>query len=120
MISWEDSAILTAALSARGFVDVYTDDRKDRNFVMGHPSHGRIDFHVIDLTEGGAAVYGPGEIDWVITESELNAVGTIGGREVRCLSVGYQVRSHTGYTLTNTDFADLRALHERYGVKLLA
>ena len=120
MISWDDSAILTEALLARGFVDVHTDDHKDRNFVMGHRLHGRIDFHVIDLTEGSGAVYGPGEIDWVISESELNAVGTIGGREVRCLSVDYQVRSHTGYTLTNTDFADLRALHERYGVKLLA
>ena len=62
---------------------------------------------------------GPGDIDWVIAESELNAVGSIGGREVRCLSVDYQVRSHAGYTLQDTDFADLRALHERYGVKLL-
>ncbi|MDE0470132.1 MAG: amino acid transporter [Candidatus Poribacteria bacterium] len=119
IISWEDSAILTEALSARGFVDIYTDDRKDRNFVMGHRLHGKIDFHVIELTEGGGAVYGPGEIDWVITESELDAVGTIGGRQVRCLSVDYQVRSHSGYTLQDTDFADLRALHEKYGVKLL-
>ena len=120
MISWEDSAILTEALFARGFVDIHTDDRKDRNFVMGHRLHGRIDFHVVELTKDGGAIYGSGEIDWVITESELNAVGTIGGREVRCLSADYQVRSHAGYTLTDTDFADLRALHERYGVKLLA
>ncbi len=119
IISWEDSAILTEALSERGFVDIHTDDRKDRNFVMGHRLHGKIDFHVIEPTEEGGAVYGPGEIDWVITESELNAVGSIGGRKVRCLSVDYQVRSHTGYTLTDTDFADLCALHERYGVKLL-
>ena len=120
IISWADSAILTEALFARGFIDIHTDDRKDRNFVMGHRSHGMIDFHVIELTEGGSGVYGPGEIDWVISESELNAVGAIGGRKVRCLSVEYQVRAHAGYTLKGTDFADLRALHERYGVKLLA
>ena len=119
MISWEDSAILTAALYQHGFVDIHTDDRKDRNFVMGHRLHGMIDFHVIDLTAGGA-IYGPGEIDWVITESELNAVGFIGGRAVRCLSVDYQVRSHAGYTLQDTDFADMRALQEKFGVKLLA
>ena len=119
MISWEDSAILTEALFARGFVDIHTDDRKDRNFVMGHRLHGRIDFHVIELTKGGGAIYGPGEIDWVITESELNAVGSIGGRQVRCLSVNYQVRSHAGYPLKDTDFADLRALQEKYGVELL-
>lgn len=120
MISWADSAVLTEALRARGFVDVHTDDHKDRNFVIGHPSHGMIDFHVINLTEGGGAVYGPGEIDWVITESELNAVGYIGGREVRCLSVDYQVRSHAGYTLQDTDFADLRALQKKFGVAMLA
>ena len=120
IISWEAAAILTEALFARGFVDIPTDDRKDRNFVMGHQLHGLIDFHVIDLTEDGGAIYGPGEIDWVITESELNAVGFIGGREVQCLSVDYQVRSHSGYTLQDTDFADLRALQERYGVALLA
>ena len=120
IISWEDSAILTEALLVRGFVDIHTDDRKDRNFVMGDRLHGLIDFHVIELTEDGGAIYGPGEIDWVITESELNAVGTIGRREVRCLSVDYQVRSHTGYTLQDTDFADMRALQEKFGVKLLA
>ena len=119
IISWEDSAILTEALFKRGFVDVHTDDHKDRNFVMGHQLHGRIDFHVIELTEDGGAVYGPGEIDWVISESELNAVGSIGGREVQCLSVDYQIRSHSGYTLQDTDFADMRALRKKFGVVLL-
>ena len=119
MISWEDSAILTAALYQHGFLDIHTDDRKDRNFVMGHQLHGKIDFHVFELIEGDGAIYGPGDIDWVITELELNAVGSIGGREVRCLSVDYQVRSHAGYTLQDTDFADLRALQKRFGVKLL-
>ncbi len=119
LISWEDSAVLTKTLFARGFVDIYTDDRKDRNFVMGHQSHGKIDFHVVELTANGGAIYGPGEIDWIITKSELNAVGFIAEREVRCLSMDYQVRSHTGYTLTDTDFADMHALHKKYGVKLL-
>ena len=119
IISWKDSAILTEALFAHGFVDIHTDDRKDRNFVMGHQSHGKIDFHVIERTKDGGAIYGPGEVDWVITKSELNTVGSIGGRAVRCLSVDYQVRSHAGYTLQDTDFADLQALQEKYGVALL-
>ena len=120
IISWEDSAILTEALLVHGFVDIYTDDRKDRNFVMGHQLHGMIDFHVVERTEDGRAVYGPGELDWIISESELNAVGYIGGREVECLSVDYQVRSHAGYELQDTDFADLRALQEKYDIELLA
>ena len=119
IIPWEDSAVLTKALFAHGFVDIHTDDRTDRNFVMGHRTHGMIDFHVVERTEDGGAVYGPGEIDWIISKSELDVVGYIGGREVRCLSVDYQVRSHTGYTLTDTDFADMHVLHKKYGVQLL-
>ena len=115
---WPDSRTLTEALLERGFVEVDTDDRKDRNFVMGHPSHGRIDFHVIELSKDGGGIYGPGEIDWTISESELDAEGTIGGRTVRCLSADYQVRSHSGYPLKATDFADMNALHERFGVEL--
>ncbi len=118
-ISWADAGTLTEALLARGFIDIHTDDRKDRNFVMGHQSHGMIDFHGIDFVKGGGGIYGPGEIDWIISESELNAEGSIGGRTVQCLSVNYQVRSHSGYALKDADFADMRALHERFGVKLL-
>ena len=119
IIPWEDSAVLTEALFAHGFVDIHTDDRTDRNFVMGHQTHGMIDFHVVERTEDGGAVYGPGEIDWIISELELDAVGYIGGREVRCLSVDYQVRSHAGYPLQDTDFADMQALHDKFSVELL-
>ena len=70
----------------------------------------------LNLPRRAAQFTCPGEIDWIITKSELSAVGFIGGREVWCLSVDYQVRSHTGYTLQDTDFADLRALQEKYGV----
>ena len=119
IISGEDAAILTEALFARGFVDIPTDDRTDRNFVMGHQAHGMIDFHVVELTEDGGAVYRPRESDWIISELELNAMGYIGERVVRCLSADYQVRSHAGYTLQDTDFADMRALQEKFGVELL-
>ena len=99
--------------------DMVHDDRKDRNFVMAHRARGKIDFHVFDLLPGGGAVYGPGEIDWTISAAELRGEGSIGGRKVRCLTPEYQVRSHAGYTLQETDFADLRSLRRRFGVPLL-
>ena len=114
-----DSAKLTQTLLERGFRHVHTDDRTDSNFVMGHSTHGLIDFHVIELAEDGGGVCGPKEIGWVISASELHAEGSIGGRSVRCLSPGYQLRSHAGYTLNETDFADVDALHQRFGVALL-
>ncbi len=116
IIPTSDSTKLTDALLDREFSQVYTDDRTDRNFVMGHPGYGLIDFHVIELTEGGMGIYDP----WVIPASDMRAEGSIGGRTVRCLSPEYQVRSHSGYTLKSTDFADMAALHEKLGVTLLA
>ena len=86
---------------------------------MGHRSHAPIDFHVIEFAEDGGGIYGPGEIDWVISVSELHGEGSVGGRSVRCLSAQYQVRSHTGYTLKDTDFADMDALRKRFGVALI-
>jgi len=119
IIPTADSAKLVEALYERGFSDVHTDDRCDRNFVMGHAAHGLIDFHLIELTEDGGGIYGPDEIDWILSASELHAEGSIGGRSVRCLTAEYQVRSHSGYTLHETDFADMDALRRRFGVVLL-
>ncbi len=116
ILAWANADTLTAALRTRGFVDVHTDDRTDRNFVMGHHQHGQIDFHIVDLLENGGATYGP---DWTITEAELNSVGTIGGRTVRCLSPTYQVRSHAGYTLQQTDYHDLQQLQRKFRLPLL-
>ena len=35
IVGWSDSRTLTEALLERGFVEVHTDDRKDRNYVLG-------------------------------------------------------------------------------------
>ena len=118
IIPTPDSARLTKASFECDFVDVPTDDRKDRNFVMGHEQRGLIDFHVVELTKDGGAVYGPGELDYHISRAELNAEGEIRGRCVRCLTAAYQVRSHSGYALQETDYADLAALHRRFGIAL--
>lgn len=119
MIPVPDSARLVRALVDRDFKDVFTDDRVDENFVMGHPEHGQIDFHVFELAEDGSGMYKPGVEYWVISAEELAGSGTVGGRTVRCLSAEYQVRSHSGYTLKATDLHDMAALRDRFGVKLL-
>ena len=119
IMGWEDSERLTDGLLEKGFLHVYDDDRKDRNYVMRHRSHGSIDFHVISFSGNGGAIYGPGEVDEVISKSELNSTGWIGGRRVRCLSPEYQVRSHSGYELHPSDFADMKALNKKFGVALL-
>jgi lincosamide nucleotidyltransferase A/C/D/E len=43
-------------------------------------------------------------------------VGTVGGRQVRCLTPQLQVRHHLGYPLDTSDHHDLALLAERFGV----
>jgi lincosamide nucleotidyltransferase A/C/D/E len=48
--------------------------------------------------------------------SELDAMGVIGGQDVRCLSPRLQARFRMGYELSDRDEHDLRLLAERFGV----
>ena len=50
-----------------------TDDEYERNFVLGRPEHGRIDFHVFEFASDHSAVYRPREADWHISAPELAA-----------------------------------------------
>lgn len=119
MVSAEDSAKLVETLIQHGFEDVVTDDQRATNFVMGHRQRGQIDFHVFELLPDGSGVYEPGTTDWRISRDELSGYGEIDGRRVRCLSAEYQVRSHAGYELQETDFADMDALQRKFGLALL-
>ena len=112
--------VLRKGLQDRGFVDVPTDDRTDWNYVMGG-ANGKllVDFHLIDINAAGDGIYGPPENGDVVPASALQGTGTIEDRNVHCLTPEYQVQSHSGYALHATDIADMSALHEKFGVKLL-
>ena len=48
--------------------------------------------------------------------ADLRAIGVIGGRDVRCLAPGLQLRFHLGYEASQRDEHDLRLLAQRFGV----
>jgi lincosamide nucleotidyltransferase A/C/D/E len=118
MIPSADAAVLRNALGTRGFTDVHTDDHSDWNYVMGSGSGKLIDFHLIDVAKDGRGIYGSIENGNFVSVSALLGAGSIGGRAVRCLTAQYEVRSHTGYTLKDTDFSDVQSLHRRVGIPL--
>ena len=120
VIQKRDVEKLRNGLTELGFEDIDTDDRSDWNFVMASESGKRIDFHVIELDEHGRGIYGPPEDLFIFPASALRGTGSVDGREVRCLTAEYEVRSHTGYPLKETDFADVYALHDRFGIPLPA
>lgn len=47
----------------------------------------------------------------------LSGRGTIGGREVRCLSAEFQMRFHDGYEPGDADHHDVRLLVEQFGLR---
>lgn len=118
IIQSADAVTLRDGLFARGFDDVHTNDHQDWNYVMGNDSQKLVDFHLFDFAEDGRGIYGPVENGVFIAASSLQATGTIGGRPVKCLSAEYQVSSHTGYRLKETDIADVSTLCQRFDIPL--
>ena len=98
--------------------DIPRDDTRPWNFVLGDDEGRLIDVHVIVFNEAGDGIYGPVENGDVYPGDALIEGGMIAGHSVRCLSPECLVEFHTGYPLRETDFHDVFALCERFGLAL--
>ena len=114
-IEERDLAAAVEALYERGYEPVPRDDTRAWNFVLGDDRGHEVDLHVIVLDGQGNGVYGPVERDDVFPASALNGSGTLGARNVACISPEWLVRFHTGY---ETDWADVSALCERFDLPI--
>jgi lincosamide nucleotidyltransferase A/C/D/E len=85
---------------------------------MGDDLGHQVDFHVIVFDEQGRGIYGPLENGQCYPAEALTGTGTIDDRAVRCTTPEWLVRSHTGYELDQTDWADVSALCERFGIPI--
>lgn len=104
------------ALAALGYV--VTDDLRPARLLL-RDERGQVDLHPIVWDPSGAGVqagldgqtfeYPPGSLD---------AIGTIGGREVRCGTPDLQVAFHRGYLPTDRDRDDMAALADMFGLTL--
>jgi lincosamide nucleotidyltransferase A/C/D/E len=134
--AFEDLPALTRFLSGRGFAlkVIWPENRwvpspeepaligRERQpaqaataFVLEDGSGREMDFHIVRLDERGHWLPAS-ETDLVFPTGAFAGLGTIGGTTVRCLSPEMQIRTHTGYTLKETDVHDLRLLHNRFGI----
>ena len=82
-----------------------------------HPGGRAIDLHPIELTPdgGGDQVQRDGVERF---HYAAPTTGRIGGRVVACCSVETQIAAHLGYEPHEDDFADMRALAEKFGLEL--
>ena len=118
VIEEADAVALRAALLESDHNDISPDDTRPWNFVMGMPGERQIDFHVVVFDQSGNGIYGPPENGDRFPASAFTGVGWIGGRPIKCMSVEWEVTSHTGYPLKPKDLADVLALRDCFGVSL--
>jgi lincosamide nucleotidyltransferase A/C/D/E len=75
-----------------------------------------VDVHVIAFDADGNGLYGPPERGVMYPAASLTGTGMISDHPVRCISAEYVVRFHTAYEPHDTDFRDVSALCERFGI----
>jgi len=118
VIEQPDLAAAVAALERLGYAPVPRPDTRAWNFVLGDDAGHQVDFHVIELDQHGRGVYGPLEKGESYPAEALSGTGTIDGRLVACITPEWLVRFHTGYMVDATDWADVSALCERFGLEI--
>ncbi|MDA1348786.1 MAG: aminoglycoside nucleotidyltransferase [Chloroflexi bacterium] len=116
-IQQKDLPALRELLAGRGYEDVERDDTSPWNFVLGDGNGHEVDVHAIVFDADGNGLYGPVEKGVMYPAASLTGTGTIDGRTVKCIAAEYMVKFHTGYELHDTDFADVTALCERFGIE---
>lgn len=92
-----------AALRRHGFAPVPRGVTRAWNFV---------------LADDGRGVYDPPENGESYAADALTGTGTIGGRQVRCITPQWLVAFRTGYEVDADDWADVRALCDRFDIPI--
>lgn len=108
-IEHKDVATVRTLLEERGYKDVPRDDTRECNFVLGDDQNREIDIHTYTFDESGKLTFGV-----PYPYESLTGNGSINGHPVNCISPDWMVKFHTGYTLDENDYKDVKALCQRY------
>lgn len=109
---------LRKLLGSWDYKDIERDDTSSWNFVLGDDSGHEVDVHAVTFDEKGNGLYGPMERGIMYPAASLTGMGKIDGQTVTCISPEYLVKFHTGYKFDETDFKDVSALCERFGIAM--
>ncbi len=118
VIQEKDLPILLTFLQHKGCSRIQRSDETAWNFVLGDTEAKFIDLHVINLDEQGNGSYGPVENGVAYQAEALTGQGKIRELPVRCISPKWMVKFHTGYELRSSDYHDVKALCEKFGIEL--
>lgn len=124
LINKPDVEKLKEYFANRGYA--VTDDSQWWHFMLDD-GFSVVDVHVIDIDEAGNGVYGPKEMNALFPADGLNGSGEILGLPVNSLTPEYRVKCltkkfgvvvRTGYSLTEKDYIDVKALCDRFNIQL--
>jgi lincosamide nucleotidyltransferase A/C/D/E len=118
VIQEKDLPVLRQLLEGQDYVDVPRDDTSAWNFVLGDNKGHLVDVHVIVFDDEKNGIYGPIERGVMYPAQSLTGEGVIDNQKVRCIAAEYLVAFHTGYELQESDFRDVSALCEKFGIDL--
>jgi lincosamide nucleotidyltransferase A/C/D/E len=116
VIQKKDLLKLRRILKRKGYKDIEQFDTTSWNFILGNNKGHKVDVHVIVFDVEGNGIYGPLKKGNMYPAASLSGTGIIDGHTVRCISPEYMVKFHTGYKLRDSDFQDVLALCERFGI----
>lgn len=115
VVDIDDVPAVQNVLGTAGYT--HQEGRAPLNFMVVDEDGRQVDIHPVTFNEHGDGLYQmENEMAWTYPAYGLAGTGRIGGRDVRCLTPALQMRVHAGYELSDKDHAEIRALHERFGV----
>ena len=112
-VEHKDIEKIRALFEQRGYSNVPRDDTWECNFVLGDATGRQIDIHSYTFDAEGKHIYGV-----AYPFDSLTGEGSIDGQRVTCISAAWLVKFHTGYKLDENDYHDVRALCQRFGIKM--
>jgi lincosamide nucleotidyltransferase A/C/D/E len=80
---------------------------------LGDDQGHQIDIHSYTFDAAGNHVYGV-----AYPFDSLTGEGSVNRQPVKCISPEWMVQFHTGYKLDENDYHDVKALCQRFGIKM--
>ena len=117
VVALSDVPRMRALLAERGFALVA--GGPPMSFVLADEKGRHIDVHPVTWDEQGNGIYRmQNGQDCVYPASGFAGSGSVLGQRMRCLTAETQMfLCHTGYELSEKDFREMDALHQRFGVE---
>lgn len=115
VIAHKDSTALRMLLERRGFTEVARDDSWECNYVLGDTGGHQVDVHTCTFDAEGKNIFGV-----AYPFESLKGEGSILGVPVKCITLEWLVKFHTGYKLDENDYHDVKMLCGRFGIEMPA